>query len=152
MKNYLYMYLLFNTSIKVFILNWSIADYQCCDSFRYTTKGLSHMCTCIHSPKNSPSLQAHIAFSSIPCAWLSILNILLLSLFIYLLFKSSKLRALWCILLMILSHQQSFIIGINKYSKYSKFQSLPLDCSSSASTGKAHYWGHRQPLSSSRAI
>ena len=28
--------------IKNFILYWSIADEQCCDSFRWTAKGLSH--------------------------------------------------------------------------------------------------------------
>ena len=28
--------------IKIFILYWSIADEQCCDSFRWTAKGLSH--------------------------------------------------------------------------------------------------------------
>lgn len=34
------------------------------------------------------------------------------------------------------SHQQSFIFSINKYSKQSKFQTFPLDWSSSTSTSK----------------
>ena len=36
----------------------SIADEQCCDSFRWTVKGLSHTYTCIHSSPNSPPIQA----------------------------------------------------------------------------------------------
>ena len=47
----------FNLFIKLFILYWSMADWQCCDSFRWTVKGLSYACTCIHSPPNSPPLQ-----------------------------------------------------------------------------------------------
>ena len=27
-----------------------MANQQCCDSFRWTAKGLSHTYTCIHSP------------------------------------------------------------------------------------------------------
>ena len=34
------------------------ADSQCCDSFRWTVEGLSHTNTCIHSPPNSPPIQA----------------------------------------------------------------------------------------------
>ena len=35
--------------------NWTelTANLQCCDSFRWTAKGLSHTYTCIHSPSNS---------------------------------------------------------------------------------------------------
>ena len=43
---------------KLFILNWSIADQQCCDSFSWTAKGLSHTYICIHSLLNSPPIQA----------------------------------------------------------------------------------------------
>ena len=32
----------------------SMATLQCCGSFRWTTKGLSHTYICIHSPPNSP--------------------------------------------------------------------------------------------------
>ena len=37
---------------KLLIFYWHIANYQCCDSFRWTAKGLSHTYTyvCIHSP------------------------------------------------------------------------------------------------------
>ena len=42
---------------KLLILYWSIANQQC-DSFRWTTKGLSHIHTCIHSPPNLPPIQA----------------------------------------------------------------------------------------------
>ena len=38
-----------------FILYWSIANYQCCDSFKRTAKGLGH--TGIYSPLNSPPIQ-----------------------------------------------------------------------------------------------
>ena len=34
-----------------FILYWRIADKQCCDSFRWTARGVSHAYTWIHSPK-----------------------------------------------------------------------------------------------------
>ena len=66
---------------KLFILYWSIADSQCCDSFRWTAKGLSHTYTCTHSPPNSlPSrLPRNIEQSSmwykVDPFWLSILNI-----------------------------------------------------------------------------
>ena len=36
---------------------WPI-NKQCCDSFRWTAQGLSHTYTCIHSPLNSPPIQA----------------------------------------------------------------------------------------------
>ena len=35
-----------------------IFDYKCCDNFRWTEKGPSHTCTCIHSPSNSLAIQA----------------------------------------------------------------------------------------------
>ena len=41
-----------------FVSYWSLADYKCCDSFRWTAKGLSHAYTCIHAPPNSPPIQA----------------------------------------------------------------------------------------------
>ena len=34
------------------------SQVKMCDSFRWTVKGLIHMYTCIHSPSNSPPLQA----------------------------------------------------------------------------------------------
>ena len=41
-----------------FILYWSIAGEQCCHRFRWTVKGISHTYTWIHSPPNSPPIQA----------------------------------------------------------------------------------------------
>ena len=41
-----------------FVLYCNIASEQCCDSFRSTAKGLSHAYACIHSPPNSPPIQA----------------------------------------------------------------------------------------------
>ena len=65
---------------KLLILRWSIADWQCYDSFRWTPKGLSHAYTCIHSPPNSPVIQAatyieqnSLCFTVSP-RWLSILK------------------------------------------------------------------------------
>ena len=43
----------FLVNFKLFILYWSIANWQCCDSFRFTAKWPSH----IHSPPNSPPIQ-----------------------------------------------------------------------------------------------
>ena len=40
------------------ILYWIAVYYQCCDSFRWTTEGLSHMYARIHSPSDSPPIQA----------------------------------------------------------------------------------------------
>ena len=37
---------------------WSIANQQCCDSFRCSSKGLGHTYICIHLPLNSPPIQA----------------------------------------------------------------------------------------------
>ena len=38
----IYFFIFFNTES---ILYWSIGDWQCCDSFRWTVKGLSHTYT-----------------------------------------------------------------------------------------------------------
>ena len=47
---------------KKIILYWGIPDYliskQCFDNFRWTAPGHSNLYTCIHSPPNSPSIQA----------------------------------------------------------------------------------------------
>ena len=64
-----------------FILYWGIGDQQCCDSFRGTAKGLSHIYTRIHSPQTPlPSKLPHSIEESSMCYavgpyWLSILNI-----------------------------------------------------------------------------
>ena len=44
--------------LKLLILYWGIANQQCCDSFRWTWKGLGHIYTWIYSPPNSPPIQA----------------------------------------------------------------------------------------------
>ena len=43
---------------------------QCCDSLRWTAKGLSHTYKCIHpfSPKLPSDLGCHITLSRVPCA------------------------------------------------------------------------------------
>ena len=41
-----------------FIFYWDVADEQRCDRFRWTAKGLSDSYTCMHSPLNSPPIQA----------------------------------------------------------------------------------------------
>ena len=63
-----------------FILCWSIANWQCCDCFRWTAKGLSHTSAGIHSSQHPhpPRLPRNTEQSSTcypvgPC-WLSILN------------------------------------------------------------------------------
>ena len=38
--------------------SWSMADEQCCDSFRCIAERLSHTYICIHSPPISPPVQA----------------------------------------------------------------------------------------------
>ena len=43
---------------KLCIFYWVIANEQCCDSFKWTVKWLSHTYTCIHSLPNSPPTQA----------------------------------------------------------------------------------------------
>ena len=47
-----------NNNNKTFILYWNIGNYQWCDHFRWIAKGFSHTYTCIHSPPNSPPIQA----------------------------------------------------------------------------------------------
>ena len=47
-----------NNNNKTFILYWNIANYQWCDHFRWIVKGFSHTYTCVHSPPNSPPIQA----------------------------------------------------------------------------------------------
>ena len=48
-----------HTFIFLLFLSYrSTADYQCCDSFRGTAKGLSHAYPCTHSPWHSPSNKA----------------------------------------------------------------------------------------------
>ena len=50
--------LFFSVFLKLLILYWSIADEQCCESFRWRAKGLSHTYTRIHSSLSSPPIQA----------------------------------------------------------------------------------------------
>ena len=50
--------ILFFLCFKLLILYWSIASYRCCDSFRWAAKRLSHTYACIHSPPDSPPIQA----------------------------------------------------------------------------------------------
>ena len=68
---------------KTLYFVWGVAYEQCCDSLRWTPKGLSHTCPCICSP---PKLRSHPGchrtLSRVLCAiytagtgWLSILNI-----------------------------------------------------------------------------
>ena len=69
--NYYYFYNFY------FVLGVQSVNKQCCDSFRWTAKGLSHTYTCIHSPPNSlPSRLAHsidVLFSSWVVGWPSVL-------------------------------------------------------------------------------
>ena len=51
-------FLFFFFFFKLLILYWGIADEQCCDSFRWTGKGLDYMCTGIRSPPNSPAMRS----------------------------------------------------------------------------------------------
>ena len=44
--------------LKLCILHWSVADQQCCGSFRRAAMGLSRSYACNHSPPNSPPIQA----------------------------------------------------------------------------------------------
>ena len=37
-----------------FLLCIGVADYQCCDRFRWIAKGFTHIYTCIHSPPKLP--------------------------------------------------------------------------------------------------
>ena len=66
-----------------FLLNFlcCVANSQCCDSFSWTVKGLSHIYTCFHSPQGPlPARLPHNIEQSSTCYtldpyWLSILNI-----------------------------------------------------------------------------
>ena len=61
--NYVNLFFFSNTKSSLY---WGIADYQYCDSFRWTVKGLSHTYTYtytytytrIHSPPSTPPIQA----------------------------------------------------------------------------------------------
>ena len=46
--------------LSLLILFWvfSLISKQCCDSFRWTAKGLSHTYTCVHSPPKPPPIRA----------------------------------------------------------------------------------------------
>ena len=54
----------------IFILYWGMASWRCGDSFRCTTKGLSHPHSCIHSPfrllRNIQQREFHVVYSG-PC-------------------------------------------------------------------------------------
>ena len=45
------------SELELFILYWSIADWQYCDSFRWTVEGLSHTYACTHALPNSSPIQ-----------------------------------------------------------------------------------------------
>ena len=62
---------------ELFILYWGMASEQCCDSFRWTAKGLSHTYMYPLSPNPIPCRLPHhmdLCCTGGPC-WLSILNI-----------------------------------------------------------------------------
>ena len=75
------VYFNFFPNFKLFILYWSIDDEQYCGSFRWIAKGLSQPYTHIHTPSNSPPIQAatnieqsSLCYTGSPC-WLFILSI-----------------------------------------------------------------------------
>ena len=45
------LYQRYTLFFKNFILHLGTANEQCCDGVRWTAKGLSHTCTCIHPPQ-----------------------------------------------------------------------------------------------------
>ena len=52
---------------KLFILSWSIADRQCCDSFRWTAKGIQpHICTHLFSPTLPSTPGCHVHWAEFP--------------------------------------------------------------------------------------
>ena len=52
----------------LFCTEVSPVSKQCCDSFRWTVQGLSHMYTCIHStPKPAFHPGCHITLNGVPC-------------------------------------------------------------------------------------
>ena len=57
MRWYLIIVLIWISLIN-FILYWSITNWQCYDSFRWTSKGLTHTYTCFYSSPKSPPIQA----------------------------------------------------------------------------------------------
>ena len=62
--------IIIKTIKKNFILYWSTAGWQCCNSFRWTAKVLSLTHVCIHSPLNSlpfPSRLPHNVEQSSLC-------------------------------------------------------------------------------------
>ena len=76
---YDFLYIMFFLKL-IFILYWSIADLQCCVSFRYTAKWFHYPYTCIHYFSDSFPiwlLQHSIKYSSLCYTvgphWLSIL-------------------------------------------------------------------------------
>ena len=48
----------FSPNFKLFFLYWNITDEECCGSFRWKEKGLSHTNTCTHSPPSPAPIQA----------------------------------------------------------------------------------------------
>ena len=70
-------FVLFFSNFKL-ILYWSIADWKCCGSFRWTAKGLRQTYVCLFSLKSHSHPGWRVTLSRVPCAgscWLSILNI-----------------------------------------------------------------------------
>ena len=66
-----------------------------CDNFKWTAKGLSHTYTCIHSPPNSPPIQAATKhWSELPVLYGRSLLIIIVYLFIYFLTALHGLRDL----------------------------------------------------------
>lgn len=66
---------------NLFILYWTRADWQCCDSFRWIEGIQPYTCMYLLSPKHPSPPGCHITLSRVPCAvrwgpcWLAILNI-----------------------------------------------------------------------------
>ena len=66
---------------KLFLLHWGTANYQCCDSFRWTAKGLSRTYiqvsilpqTLLPSRLPHNTEQSSMSYTTVPC-WLPILN------------------------------------------------------------------------------
>ena len=56
------------TQFLSFDFYWGIADWQCCDSFKWTAKGLSHTYMFPFTPKLTSYSGCHITLSRVPCA------------------------------------------------------------------------------------
>ena len=58
------------TKIQMWMSDWTeqIADLQCCDSFRWTMKGLNHTYTSIYFPKLPSHLDCCITLNRVYCA------------------------------------------------------------------------------------